>query len=79
MTTVHSYRPPRRPSRSLQEGLEGWPQRRVLTSSRHDRCGQGVALVLPQVQGQAERHGLPVPTPTVSVVDLTFKTEKETT
>ena len=37
-----------------------------------------MALVLPEVKGKLSGMAFRVPTPTVSVVDLTFKTEKAT-
>ena len=37
-----------------------------------------MALVLPEVKGKLTGMSFRVPTPTVSVVDLTFRTVKET-
>ncbi len=41
-------------------------------------AAKAVGLVLPEVKGKLTGMSLRVPTPTVSVVDLTFKTTKET-
>jgi glyceraldehyde 3-phosphate dehydrogenase len=79
MTTVHSlHRHPEDGRRPVEEGLEGWP----LGSDQHhpvdDRRRQGRGPGVPRGEGQADRHVLPRAVPTVSVVDLTFKTAKET-
>ena len=80
MTTVHSYTATQKtvdgPS---QEGLEGRPQRGhqhhpVDARARPRRS----ALVIPEVKGKLTGMSFRVPTPTVSVVDLTFKTAKAT-
>ena len=41
-------------------------------------AAKAVALVLPEVKGKLTGMAFRVPVPTVSVVDLTFKTTKET-
>ncbi|MGH7442418.1 MAG: type I glyceraldehyde-3-phosphate dehydrogenase, partial [bacterium] len=41
-------------------------------------AAKAVALVLPEVKGKLTGMSFRVPTPTVSVVDLTFRTVKET-
>src|SRR6185436_11205321 len=41
-------------------------------------AAKAVGLVIPQVKGKLTGMAFRVPTPTVSVVDLTFKTEKAT-
>ena len=41
-------------------------------------AAKAVALVLPEVKGKLTGMAFRVPTPTVSVVDLTFKTAKDT-
>jgi glyceraldehyde 3-phosphate dehydrogenase len=41
-------------------------------------AAKAVALVIPEVKGKLTGMAFRVPTPTVSVVDLTFKTTKET-
>ena len=65
--------------RPEQEGLEGRPQPRPSTSSRRTTgAAKAVGLVCPEVKGKLTGMAFRVPTPTVSVVDLTVKTVKET-
>jgi glyceraldehyde 3-phosphate dehydrogenase len=79
MTTVHSYT-------ATQKTVDGpskkdWKGGRsaainIIPSSTG--AAKAVALVLPEVKGKLTGMSFRVPTPTVSVVDLTFKTVKET-
>jgi glyceraldehyde 3-phosphate dehydrogenase len=79
MTTVHSYT-------ATQKTVDGpskkdWKGGRsaainIIPSSTG--AAKAVGLVLPEVKGKLTGMSLRVPTPTVSVVDLTFKTAKET-
>jgi glyceraldehyde 3-phosphate dehydrogenase len=79
MTTVHSYT-------ATQKTVDGpskkdWKGGRsaainIIPSSTG--AAKAVGLVLPAVKGKLTGMSLRVPTPTVSVVDLTFKTAKET-
>ena len=79
MTTVHSYT-------ATQKTVDGpsakdWKGGRsaainIIPSTTG--AAKAVALVLPQVAGKLSGMAFRVPTPTVSVVDLTFKTEKAT-
>lgn len=79
MTTVHSYT-------ATQKTVDGpsakdWKGGRsaainIIPSSTG--AAKAVALVLPQVKGKLTGMAFRVPTPTVSVVDLTVKTEKKT-
>ena len=79
MTTVHSYT-------ATQKTVDGpskkdWKGGRsaainIIPSSTG--AAKAVGLVLPQVKGKLTGMSFRVPTPTVSVVDLTFKTEKAT-
>ena len=80
MTTVHSYTATQKtvdgPS---QEGLEGRPRGGDRTSSRPTTgAAKAVGLVIPEVKGKLTGMSFRVPTPTVSVVDLTVRTVKET-
>ncbi|HKJ90626.1 MAG TPA: type I glyceraldehyde-3-phosphate dehydrogenase [Oceanipulchritudo sp.] len=79
MTTVHSYT-------STQKTVDG-PSRKDWKGGRTAAiniipsttgAAKAVGLVLPEVQGKLTGMAFRVPTPTVSVVDLTVKTEKET-
>jgi glyceraldehyde 3-phosphate dehydrogenase len=79
MTTVHAYT-------ATQKTVDGpskkdWRGGRsaainVIPSSTG--AAKAVGLVLPEVKGKLTGMSLRVPVPTVSVVDLTFKTEKAT-
>ena len=79
MTTVHSYT-------ATQKTVDGpskkdWKGGRsaainIIPSSTG--AAKATALVLPEVKGKLTGMSLRVPTPTVSVVDLTVRTTKET-
>lgn len=79
MTTVHSYTATQKtvdsPSRKDWKG-----GRTAATNIIPSTTGaaKAVALVLPEVKGKLTGMALRVPTPTVSVVDLTVKTVKAT-
>src|SRR5450432_3282298 len=79
MTTVHSYT-------ATQKTVDG-PSRKDWKGGRSAAlniipsttgAAKAVALVLPVVKGKLSGMAFRVPTPTVSVVDLTLKTEKAT-
>ena len=79
MTTVHSYT-------ATQKTVDG-PSRKDWKGGRSAAiniipsttgAAKAVALVCPEVKGKLTGMALRVPTPTVSVVDLTVKTTKET-
>jgi glyceraldehyde 3-phosphate dehydrogenase len=79
MTTVHSYT-------ATQKTVDG-PSKKDWKGGRSAAlniipsttgAAKAVALVIPQVKGKLTGMAFRVPTPTVSVVDLTFKTEKAT-
>jgi len=79
MTTIHSYT-------ATQKTVDG-PSRKDWKGGRSAAiniipsttgAAKAVALVLPQVKGKLTGMAFRVPTPTVSVVDLTVKTEKAT-
>jgi glyceraldehyde 3-phosphate dehydrogenase len=79
MTTVHSYT-------ATQKTVDGpskkdWKGGRTAATNiipSTTGAAKAVGLVLPQVKGKLSGMAFRVPTPTVSVVDLTFKTEKAT-
>jgi glyceraldehyde 3-phosphate dehydrogenase len=80
MTTIHSYT-------ATQKTVDG-PSKKDWKGGRTAAvniipsttgAAKAVALVLPQVKGKLTGMSFRVPTPTVSVVDLTFKTTKPTT
>jgi len=79
MTTIHSYT-------ATQKTVDG-PSKKDWKGGRSAAlniipsttgAAKAVALVLPEVKGKLTGMAFRVPTPTVSVVDLTFKTSKET-
>ncbi|MBN1395242.1 MAG: type I glyceraldehyde-3-phosphate dehydrogenase [Pirellulales bacterium] len=79
MTTVHSYT-------STQKTVDG-PSRKDWKGGRSAAiniipsttgAARAVGLVIPEVKGKLTGMSLRVPTPTVSVVDLTVRTVKET-
>jgi glyceraldehyde 3-phosphate dehydrogenase len=79
MTTVHSYT-------ATQKTVDG-PSKKDWKGGRTAAlniipsttgAAKAVGLVLPEVKGKLTGMAFRVPTPTVSVVDLTVKTEKET-
>jgi glyceraldehyde 3-phosphate dehydrogenase len=79
MTTVHSYTATQKPVDGAS--VKDWKGGRgaalnIIPSSTG--AAKAVGLVLPEVQGKLTGMAFRVPTPTVSVVDLTVKTEKAT-
>ena len=79
MTTVHSYT-------ATQKTVDG-PSKKDWKGGRSAAiniipsttgAAKAVALVLPEIKGKLTGMSFRVPTPTVSVVDLTVKTVKET-
>ena len=79
MTTVHAYTATQKtvdgPSKKDWKGGRTAAQNIIPSSTG---AAKAVALVCPQVKGKLTGMAFRVPTPTVSVVDLTFKTTKET-
>ncbi|APB35215.1 glyceraldehyde-3-phosphate dehydrogenase, type I [Gloeomargarita lithophora Alchichica-D10] len=79
MTTVHSYTATQStvdgPSRKDWRGGRGAAQNIIPASTG---AAKAVALVLPALKGRLTGMALRVPTPNVSVVDLTCKTERST-
>src|SRR3954467_3397368 len=79
MTTVHSYT-------ATQKTVDG-PSRKDWKGGRAAACNiipsttgaaRAVALAIPEVKGKLTGMSFRVPTPTVSVIDLTVKTVKDT-
>ncbi len=79
LTTVHAYTATQKtvdgPSKKDWKGGRTAAQNIIPSSTG---AAKAVALVLPAVKGKLTGMAFRVPTPTVSVVDLTFKTTKET-
>jgi glyceraldehyde 3-phosphate dehydrogenase len=79
MTTVHSYTATQKPVDG--PSVKDWKGGRgaainIIPSTTG--AAKAVGLVLPEVQGKLTGMAFRVPTPTVSAVDLTVKTEKST-
>jgi glyceraldehyde 3-phosphate dehydrogenase len=79
MTTVHAYTATQKtvdgPSKKDWKGGRTAAQNIIPSTTG---AAKAVALVLPEVKGKLTGMAFRVPVPTVSVVDLTFKTEKAT-
>ncbi len=79
MTTVHSYTATQKtvdgPSKKDWKGGRTAAQNLIPSTTG---AAKAVGLVLPEVKGKLTGMAFRVPTPTVSVVDLTVKTVKET-
>jgi glyceraldehyde 3-phosphate dehydrogenase len=78
MTTVHAYTATQKtvdgPSKKDWKGGRTAAQNIIPSTTG---AAKAVALVLPEVKGKLTGMAFRVPVPTVSVVDLTFKTVKE--
>ena len=79
MTTIHSYTATQKtvdgPSKKDWKGGRTAAQNIIPSTTG---AAKAVALVLPEVKGKLTGMSFRVPTPTVSVVDLTVKTVKDT-
>jgi len=79
MTTVHAYTATQKtvdgPSKKDWKGGRTAAQNIIPSTTG---AAKAVALVLPEVKGKLTGMAFRVPVPTVSVVDLTFKTAKDT-
>jgi len=79
MTTVHAYTATQKtvdgPSKKDWKGGRTAAQNIIPSSTG---AAKAVGLVIPEVKGKLTGMSLRVPVPTVSVVDLTFKTARDT-
>ena len=79
MTTIHAYTATQKtvdgPSKKDWKGGRTAAQNIIPSSTG---AAKAVGLVLPEVKGKLTGMAFRVPTPTVSCVDLTFKTTKDT-
>jgi glyceraldehyde 3-phosphate dehydrogenase len=79
MTTIHSYTATQKtvdgPSKKDWKGGRTAAQNLIPSTTG---AAKAVGLVLPEVKGKLTGMSIRVPTPTVSVVDLTVRTVKET-
>ena len=79
MTTVHAYTATQKtvdgPSKKDWKGGRTAAQNIIPSTTG---AAKAVGLVLPEVKGKLTGMAFRVPVPTVSVIDLTFKTRKDT-
>ena len=79
MTTIHSYTATQKtvdgPSKKDWKGGRTAAQNIIPAATG---AAKAIALVLPETKGKLTGMSFRVPTPTVSVVDLTFKTKRDT-
>lgn len=79
MTTIHAYTNDQRildlPHKDLRRARAAAMNIIPTTTG----AAKAVALVIPELEGKFDGYAMRVPTPTVSVVDLTVTLEKETT
>ena len=79
MTTIHAYTNDQRildlPHKDLRRARAAALNIIPTTTG----AAKAVALVIPELEGKFDGFAMRVPTPTVSVVDLTLTLEKETT
>lgn len=79
MTTVHSYTATQKTNDGpSKKDWKGGRAAAINIIPSTTGAAKAVGLVLPQVKGKLTGMAFRVPTPTVSVVDLTFKTETAT-
>ncbi|MCC5807773.1 MAG: type I glyceraldehyde-3-phosphate dehydrogenase [Opitutales bacterium] len=79
MTTVHSYTATQKPvDGPSRKDWKGGRAAAINIIPSTTGAAKAVGLVIPEVKGKLTGMAFRVPTPTVSVVDLTVKTEKPT-
>ncbi len=79
MTTVHSYTATQKSvDGASPKDLRGGRAAALNIIPASTGAAKAVGLVLPQLQGRLTGMSLRIPTPTVSVVDLTVRTERAT-
>lgn len=77
MTTVHAYTGDQRILDAPHKDLRRARAAALNIIPTKTGAAAAVALVLPELKGKFDGYALRVPTPTGSVVDLTFETERE--
>ncbi len=78
MTTVHSYTGDQRMVDTLHSDLRRARAGAVSLIPTSTGAAKAVGLVLPELAGKLDGSAIRVPTPNVSLVDLTFEAERET-
>lgn len=77
MTTIHSYTNDQRILDASHKDLRRARSAAVSMIPTTTGAAKAVSLVLPQLKGKIDGFSMRVPTPNVSVVDFTFRPEKE--
>jgi len=78
MTTVHSFTGDQRTVDTLHKDLRRARAASVSMIPTSTGAARAVGLVLPELQGRLDGTAVRVPTPNVSLIDLTFVPSKET-
>lgn len=79
MTTIHSYTNDQKILDSSHKDLRRARTAGVSMIPTSTGAAKAVALVLPQLKGKVDGMAIRVPTPNVSLVDFTFRSEKDLT
>ncbi len=79
MTTIHSYTGDQRPLDTLHSDLRRARACAVSLIPTSTGAARAIGLVLPELDGKLDGTAIRVPTPNVSLIDLTFTTSRETT
>ncbi|WP_135076502.1 type I glyceraldehyde-3-phosphate dehydrogenase [Terasakiella sp. SH-1] len=79
MTTVHSYTGDQRTVDTLHSDLRRARAAALSLIPTSTGAAKAVGLVLPELSGKLDGSAIRVPTPNVSMVDLTFEAARETT
>ena len=79
MTTIHSYTGDQRMVDTLHSDLRRARAAAVSMIPASTGAARAVGLVLPELEGKLDGTAVRVPTPNVSLIDLTFLAKRETT
>ncbi len=79
MTTIHSYTGDQRMVDTIHSDMRRARAGAVSMIPTSTGAAKAVGLVLPELAGKLDGSAIRVPTPNVSVVDLTFEAERNTT
>ena len=79
MTTIHSYTGDQKLLDTLHKDLRRARSTEGAMIPTSTGAAKAMSLVLPSLKGKLDGTAIRVPTPNVSLIDLTFVTEKEVT
>ncbi|MED5395425.1 MAG: type I glyceraldehyde-3-phosphate dehydrogenase [Pseudomonadota bacterium] len=79
MTTIHAYTGDQRPLDTLHEDTRRARACAVSMIPTSTGAARAVGLVLPELSGKLDGTAIRVPTPNVSLIDLTFTANQDTT